>query len=262
MRNILLSAVILFFIIPSISSYGFSIKGGDCTKCHSLKKEEAEALLKDIIPKLKVFDIKLFPVKSMWEVEIEAGGKRGIVYIDFSKKYAFSGSVIDIKAKSDLTRNRMTEINRAITEKIRVDVSKIPLEDALLMGNRDAKHKIIVFTDPDCPFCAQLHQEMKKVVIDRRDISFYIKMFPLPMHKEAYDKAKTIVCEKSLELLDDAFAKKPLPKPKCKTSVVDNNIKLANKYSITGTPAMVLPDGRVISGFKDARAIKELVDKK
>ncbi len=87
-------------------------------------------------------------------------------------------------------------------------------------------------------------------------------MFPLPIHKEAYDKAKAIVCEKSLSLLDDAFAKKALPKAKCKTSAVDDNIKLANKLNISGAPAMVLPDGRVISGYKDAQAIKELIDKK
>lgn len=103
---------------------------------------------------------------------------------------------------------------------------------------------------------------MKKVIVERQDIAFYIKMFPLPMHKEAFDKAKTIVCEKSLDLLEDAFAKKPLPKAKCKSTVVDDNIKLAKKLGINGAPAFILPDGRIISGFKDAQAIKNLIDKK
>ncbi|MFA4919149.1 MAG: hypothetical protein WC581_07855 [Thermodesulfovibrionales bacterium] len=43
---------------------------------------------------------------------------------------------------------------------------------------------------------------------ERKDIAFYIKLYPLPMHKDAYGKAKTIVCEKSLALLENAFAKK------------------------------------------------------
>jgi|SRR3990172_1516062 len=103
---------------------------------------------------------------------------------------------------------------------------------------------------------------MKKVVAERKDIAFYIKMFPLPMHKEAYDKAKAIVCEKSLALLEDAFNKKQLPKPKCKTTVVDENIKLAKQLGITGAPALVLPDGRVVSGYKDAGALKDLIDRK
>ena len=55
---------------------------------------------------------------------------------------------------------------------------------------------------------------MKKVIEKRKDIAFFIKMYPLPMHKGAYEKSKTIVCEKSLALLEDAFAKKTLPAAK------------------------------------------------
>ena len=102
---------------------------------------------------------------------------------------------------------------------------------------------------------------MKKVVAERKDIAFYIKMYPLPMHKDAYDKAKAIVCEKSLTLLEDAFEKKPLPKPKCETTVVDENIKLAQKLGISGTPAMIFPDGKVVPGALDAKSIIEKIGK-
>jgi thiol:disulfide interchange protein DsbC len=100
---------------------------------------------------------------------------------------------------------------------------------------------------------------MKKVVRERKDISFSIKMFPLKMHAGAYDKAKAIVCEKSLALLENAFENKPLPAPKCKTTVVDETIKLAAKLGITSAPTLVMPDGRVVSGFRDANALKELI---
>jgi thiol:disulfide interchange protein DsbC len=130
------------------------------------------------------------------------------------------------------------------------------------MGDRGAKKKIIVFTDPECPFCSKIHQEMKKVVAERKDIAFYIKMFPLPIHKDAAEKARAIVCEKSLKLLDDAYEKKALPKPRCKTSVIDDNIKLAKKLGISGTPALILPDGRVISGYRDAKTLETLIGKK
>lgn len=103
---------------------------------------------------------------------------------------------------------------------------------------------------------------MKTVVKDRTDIAFYIKMFPLKIHPGAYNKARTIVCENSLSLLDNAFEKKQLPAPSCKASAVDENIKLAEKLGITGAPALILPDGRVVSGFRDANALKGLIDKK
>ena len=102
---------------------------------------------------------------------------------------------------------------------------------------------------------------MKKVIEKRKDIAFFIKMYPLPMHKGAYDEAKAIVCEKSLALLDDAFAKKPLPAPKCETKAVDDNIKLAEKLGIRGTPAIILPDGIVVPGYKDADSLIALIAK-
>jgi thiol:disulfide interchange protein DsbC len=102
---------------------------------------------------------------------------------------------------------------------------------------------------------------MKKVIEKRKDIAFFIKMYPLPMHKGAYEKSKTIVCEKSLALLEDAFAKKPLPAPKCQTTALDENMKLAEKLGIRGTPAIVLPNGLVIPGYKDADSIIALIDK-
>jgi thiol:disulfide interchange protein DsbC len=103
---------------------------------------------------------------------------------------------------------------------------------------------------------------MKKVIKERKDIAFFIKLYPLPMHKDAYEKAKAIVCEKSLALLDDAFEKKQLPKPKCETTAIDDNIKLAQKLGISGTPAIVMPDGRLIPGAMDAAAIIKSVDRK
>jgi thiol:disulfide interchange protein DsbC len=100
---------------------------------------------------------------------------------------------------------------------------------------------------------------MKKVIEQRKDIAFYIILFPLKMHPSAYDEAKAIVCEKSLTLLEDAYEKKEIPKPKCETSVVDDNIKLGEELGITGTPAIIFPDGRLIPGYKKADAIIELV---
>ena len=104
---------------------------------------------------------------------------------------------------------------------------------------------------------------MKKVIEKRKDIAFYIKLFPLPMHKNAYGKSKTIACEKfSLSLLDDAMAQKPLPEAKCETTAIDDNIKLGQKLGINGTPNLIFPDGTVIPGAADADSIIKTIDKK
>lgn len=100
---------------------------------------------------------------------------------------------------------------------------------------------------------------MKKIIEERKDIVFYIKLFPLMIHPEAYEKSKAIVCEKSLALLEEAFDKKPLPKPNCETSMIDENIKLAEKLGISSVPVLILPDGRVIHGYRDSKTLVNLI---
>lgn len=142
MHKILFLIAAAFLLLPPSHSFGFSDKGGECSKCHTLTKDEATTLLKDLDPNIKVTDVLSSPVKAMWEVDIESGGRKMPVYVDFSKKHLISGGIFLIKEKKDLTRERITEISK-------VDVGQIPLADALVLGEKNAKHKVIVFDDPD-----------------------------------------------------------------------------------------------------------------
>ena len=141
MRGIVLSALVLLLLFPAASSYGLKANGRDSAKCGALTENEAKELLKNILPPFNVLGIKPTPVKTMWEVDIESGGRKGLLYIDCSKRYLFSGNLVDIRTKENLTRTSFEEINR-------VDVSQIPLGDALLLGEKTAAHKVIVFDDP------------------------------------------------------------------------------------------------------------------
>jgi thiol:disulfide interchange protein DsbC len=146
MYKILLSLVVAL-LLPLAHAYGFSTKGQDCSKCHTLTKDDAAALLKDIIQNVKILDVRVIPVKGMWEVDIEAGGRKAPLYVHFSKKYLLSGSLVSIADKKNLTQERAEELNKVVLSKD--DLSKIPLDDALVVGAKNAKHKVIVFDDPD-----------------------------------------------------------------------------------------------------------------
>lgn len=259
MRKFILIFFCIIFVISLLSvhnTYSTEPCDHNCTKCHKITNDEAQDVLKKFIPDVKILEVRSFPFKGMWEVAFETKGQKGIAYVDFAKKLLVSGAILNVETKANLTQERQTELNR-------VDVSQIPLDNALLMGDKDAPKKVIIFTDPECPYCVKLHQEIKKVLEKKKDIAFFIKMFPLTqLHPKSYEKSMAIVCEKSLTLLDDAFAGKDLPEPKCKSSEVDDNIKLAEKLGIRGTPAIILPDGILIPGYKDADSLISLLDKK
>ena len=138
----LFCTVSLALILSAAPALGFSTKGEDCAKCHTLKKEDAAALLKDLIPDVKVLDVRTLPIKALWEVDIEVRGKKFPLYVDFSKRFVLQGTLVDVKARKNLTRERDVDLNR-------VNASKIPLKDALVMGDKNARHRVIVFDDPD-----------------------------------------------------------------------------------------------------------------
>jgi thiol:disulfide interchange protein DsbC len=138
----LFTFLLIFSVFPLASTYGFETKGQDCAKCHTLSNDEAGDLLKSLLQDVKIFDIRVSPLKVFWEVFLESRGKKGLVYIDFSKKYVILGSMISVKERKNLTQERLIELNK-------IDVSQIPLEDALVIGDPKARIRIIAFDDPD-----------------------------------------------------------------------------------------------------------------
>jgi thiol:disulfide interchange protein DsbC len=147
-KGLLLSVLfplVLLFALPGDAS-AFGALGGacekDCTRCHSITKEEATDIFRKLNPDIEVLGVGLGPVGGLWEVVVEAKGKKGVAYIDFSLKHIITGSVINVDTRDNLTQDRLYELNR-------VDFSQIPLGDALLLGRRDARYRAIVFDDPD-----------------------------------------------------------------------------------------------------------------
>jgi thiol:disulfide interchange protein DsbC len=245
---ILLSVVCFYSTANAMSSDGCG--AGACADCHSITRDEARQLLGDMVD--KVNSVEFSEVPGMWVAEVEKGQQKLPVYIDFSKQYLLSGNVIRLNDKTNLTRQRSSMMNK-------IDVKRIPLGDALLLGEASAKIKVIVFTDPECPFCKKLHAELKEVVTRDSNIAFLIKLFPLKMHPNAYGISKSIVCSKSLEFLESSFAGKPVPPASCDTPVVDQTIAIAGDLGIHSTPTLVMPDGLIVPGYKTAEALLALI---
>jgi len=142
MRKFLFLLLVMLLLSASADAFGFSPKGQECSKCHTLKKDEAVTLLKNFDQNIKIINISVSAAKYLFEVAVETNGKKAIVYIDFPKKHLFTGSLYQIQGKRNLTQERLSEINK-------VNVSQIPLGDALVLGVKNAKYRVVVFDDPE-----------------------------------------------------------------------------------------------------------------
>jgi thiol:disulfide interchange protein DsbC len=251
----------LLFVSAS-SGYGsaWGAETGQVKKdCVSLGGEGIKEILKKLnAPDAKVLGIADSPLKGYCEVAIDHMGRVVIFYLDLDNKYLIFGNLVEIATMS----NKSAEAIRRIEDKKRIDIAKIPLADALVLGEKDAAKKVVVFTDPDCPFCRQFHQTMKQLIAKRKDIAFYIKFLPLEFHKDAYWKAKSIVCNKSVKMLEDNFENRAIPKTECATDEIENSIKLAKSLGIGGTPSLILPDGRLKAGALPEAELLDFIDGK
>ncbi len=223
----------------------------DCAECHKLTKEEAGRVLGKIVD--NVVAVAPGPFQGVWEVDVARNGKIYPLYIDYSLKYFFNGQFLRLSDMTNLTGLRFQDLNR-------VDVASIPVQDAIRIGSTTAKKTVIVLSDPTCPYCVKLHGEIKKAAEKDPDVAFLVMPYPRnPNDKATYRKCQAVVCSKSGKVLDDAYAGKAVPEPACKTDAVDETIRLAERLKIEGTPTMILPDGRLISGYMGAEALLALL---
>ncbi|TFG59983.1 MAG: DsbC family protein [Deltaproteobacteria bacterium] len=257
-RICLTIATAILFLAASSPTNAMMKEGcasGECTDCHSLTREEAENLLAGTVD--NVLSVKPSAVGGLWAVDVVKEGRKWPVYIDFSKNYLISGQVIRMSSKENVTESRSMRLNA-------LDVSSIPIDDAIVIGNPEAKRRIIEFSDPDCGFCAKPHSEARKIVAKNPDVAFFVKLYSRRNNPTTIQKILSIVCGKqdAPKLLDDAFAGKPLPQPgpTCDFAAVQETAKLAGKLGIRGTPVMILPDGRVVNGYRDAETILKLLE--
>ncbi len=119
----------------------------DCQKCHTITNQDVMEILKSLkATDAEILKIQASPLKGLWEVSVNNKGRPGLFYVDFSKTYVVvSGSILEVKTGKNKTMERLV----ALQESRRVDFSKIPLNQALVMGDPISPKKVAVFTDPD-----------------------------------------------------------------------------------------------------------------
>ncbi len=285
----------------------------EASKCVPFKeftKEKATQLLKNYLQGgVKVVGVAKSPVETLYEVDVDVNGRRFPVYVDCSLKYLVMGRIIDIEKQKDLSRERTEELTKQALKERTKKLAKIigeekvkKLEEVLgtragdikvadlsgikdldkhgivVIGNPEAKHTIYVVDDPECPFCAKLDEEIKKILSKRKDVKFEIILFPLSFHRHAAGITRNIVCtddpKKKAEILEQSFEavrKRDMNKlselelkDNCEKrdvrGIISRNYKFAQSAGINGTPGIIFPGGIVVSGYINADKIEKILD--
>ena len=105
-----------------------------------------------------------------------------------------------------MQEQQQAEKNKHIRKMVRSEGDKM-MADAPVLGNRDAKKTIYVWTDFSCPYCRRVHSELYRVLNERDDVRVVVKNFSI--HGPLSDgPAKAVIAaklqspEKAAELTD------------------------------------------------------------
>lgn len=77
-----------------------------------------------------------------------------------------------------MQEQQLAEKNKQIRKVVRSEGKKM-MADAPVLGNRDAKKTIYVWTDFSCPYCRRVHGELERVLADRDDVRVVVKNFSI-----------------------------------------------------------------------------------
>ncbi|QRN40968.1 MAG: thioredoxin fold domain-containing protein [Neisseriaceae bacterium] len=165
-----------------------------------------------------------------------------IIYLDEKMNNVLIGDVININTKENYTDQRLNQLEV-------IDFNKLPLDQAVKVVQGNGQVAIAVFTDPDCPFCKKLEQDLKKV----DNITIYNFLYPIDsLHPNAKKKSTQIWCQgnkRSQVWVDYMRDNKAIPKVSECSNPIQKNLKLGDDVGIYGTPVIFLPDGKRIGGY-------------
>lgn len=251
---------VVSFLKKSIASNkGYTVKSVNVTNKVDLKQA----------PNWKAYFIKI-------ELHVNKDNKDvNVTDMIFSNGEVMARDLMDLNTKRNLKNDISIPLSPKLYDK-----------EHLIAGHTNAKNKLVVFSDPVCPFCIDYVPDVIKAVQKYPDtFALYYYHLPLPMHKSAAGFTKAmIVAEKEgvkdvslktyesdfssriptdeeiAKTFNKAFGTKITPKQMNEKWVVakmEKDIEIAQSLMVNGTPTVY------VNGEKDTtrKLFKDLLSK-
>ncbi len=193
---------------------------------------------------LQILDIVPADIPGL--VEVKTNG--GILFSSLDGQYFIAGTLYQLddqgRYEDVLAARQAPENAKKLAE----------LSDqAIEYKAANEKYVVTVFTDITCGYCVRLHSQMQQY----NDLGITIRYLAFPRQGgtgPVADNMAAIWCATDKKAaLDAAKAQRKVPEPsgnieQCK-QLVEHHHELGQQLGISGTPAMFLPNGKMIGGY-------------
>jgi protein-disulfide isomerase len=193
--------------------------------------------MNDIIiknPEAKAIDAEIYETKNIkgWsalftKIKIEYKGEAvSVPELIFVKDGLATSTLVDLETRKDYANELKPTVKTSMYD-----------SHHLLAGNSNAKHKIILFSDPLCPFCKEIFPSMIKAAKEHPDtFALYYYHLPLARLHPGVETLTQIMYlaqkDKKLDVIEKIYAMELRVDPKNPKAIIDAVAKETG-YSVT-----------------------------
>jgi len=202
----------------------------------------------------EIKEIEALPLFQGAQVSIKEGYDKGSVYILNVTVRGQSDSIYLTKDRKYLISGDVMSTQDGQRLEIPVDMSVIKGKEAFTFGT--GKDEYILFTDTECPYCKKFESYFTQI---EDKVKIKIFFYPLASHRNAKDISLYIMNQKSHKDKVDTFLNTTKDTPAFINRKINANelkkleaqlaeqMEIANKLGVRGTPSVFDPEGNKIS---------------
>lgn len=208
-------------------------------------------MLQERLPGVQLESVQKTPWGDLYEVVVR--GPEGVVlyYVDGEAKVVIAGQVVDAKTGTNLTEERRRELSK-------IKWQALPFQWAITTKRGTGRRKILVFSDPNCPYCKRFEEDLAKL----DDITVHILPYPV-ISPNSVRQTKSVWCSKDrVKTWNDLMLKRiePQASPDCDTPI-EKILGLGQRLGANVTPTWYVETGERFTGAMPLDQLTQILDR-
>jgi thiol:disulfide interchange protein DsbC len=204
--------------------------------------------LKSARPDLEYTDITASPIPGYYQIVVSGGM---LLYVSEDGSHFFAGELYHVEPGAFVNA---TEAQRTSErQQLLADVDEESMIIFPAVG--ESKGILTVFTDVTCGYCRKLHEQMAEM--NEAGIEVHYLAYPRSgierdgaFTHEYIETVKAWCAEDRNTALTELKAGQAVAGEICEDNPVADHYTLGRVFGVTGTPAIVLPDGSLNPGYR------------
>jgi len=200
---------------------------------------------------MPVQSVREAPMEGLFEVRLETGER---FYSDAEGEHFLVG---DLYRNGEQGLVNLTEKGRNTERAARLE--QVPESERVIFRGPESRAQVLVFTDTTCPYCQQLHEEVPR--LNELGIEVHYLAFPRSgMNAQGARTMQQVWCaDNPAEAMSAAKRGDSLSASADCDNPVESQYHLGLELGVQGTPAIVLPDGRLVPGYVPAERLAAML---